>query len=162
MATRTVSRPKFMSLFRFAVIGITGVAVTGCIRYEYRRIACPVPPPIGASAVAWEASPGKKGSVAVHVATVDDRPPQAGASARVGSAPWRPLSPEGIARFDSIAPGAHELSVRAIGYTLARASVVVRADSGVFARAILARDRMVFEECFGTTQRVAKKWWQVW
>ena len=150
-----------MRFFRFAVMVIGAVTLAGCVRYEYRRIECPAPPPVGASATAWAATPGPTGSLVVHVATVEGRPPVAGASARLGSLPWRHFSLEGSVRFDSLPAGLHELTVRGIGYHPARTAIFMRTDSGVVARAVLAADRIVINESCGTMQRVPKPWWKV-
>lgn len=138
------------------------ICLAGCNRYEYRTIQCESRPPAAASAIGWEPIPHRSGSIEVSVRATGTGTPILGngTAASLDSAAWHQTAADGAVRFDSIPPGRHTLMVRAIGYHLALAPVVMQPDSGVAALAVMAQARTLINEACGATYRVRKPWWQ--
>ncbi len=146
-----------------AVLGLS-LCVAACHRYEYRPVSCHSYSPVAASAIAWQATSGKAGTVVVRVVgvTVTDTVLLTTSSARLDAGGWRPPGKDGLVRFDSIKFGPHALAVRALGYGLATATVVVPPDSGVSAVAGMAQHVIMLDGCGMLVECVSKPWWKLW
>lgn len=145
--------------------------LAGCNRYEWRQAECPPRiEPAPHSAAAWQAVSGPP-AIAGRVLAVEgggaaralvaitrtDRSPGQQGENRVRSTM---ADDAGAFRFDSVAPGTYALTARSIGYIVAREAVRVPADSSAVVAAVLARDRIGFDECGYVKYRVRKPWWK--
>ena len=135
-----------------------------CNRYELRPLPCPVETPSGGSAIAWERVPGSVGTLTLSIHSVADGPSLVRASpqARIGRENWRVFNLDGMIRFDSLAPGPQEVSVRALGYRAAHTTVVMPEGGGVRAAATVALYPMSFDGGCGMMYRARKPWWKLW
>lgn len=135
-----------------------------CNRYELRPVPCPVETPNGGSAIAWERTPGTVGTMTLSLHSISDSASllRTGPQARIGRQGWRVFGPDRTIRFDSLAPGPHEVTVRVLGYRAAHATVVMPADGAVRAAATVALYPMSFDGGCGMMYRARKPWWKLW
>ena len=147
----------------WSLVSIVGV-LAACHRHEYRVVECEPPPPASAgSAIGWEAAPGQHGSVIVRLRSLSgsDSLAYQGPSARLDTLPWRSPGRDGVVRFDSVRPGSYELTVRAVGYLAARATIRVQPDSGVVALAAMAQYPVRLDGgCGQMLYPTRKPWWR--
>ena len=156
---------KVSPAIKLYVLGLLGGAsLLACNRYELRPVPCPVETPNGGSAIAWERTPGKVGTMTLSLHSISDSASllRTGPQARIGQQSWRVFGPDGTIRFDSLAPGPHEVTVRVLGYRAAHTTVVMPDDGAVRAAATVALYPMSFDGGCGMMYRARKPWWKLW
>jgi hypothetical protein len=120
------------------------------------------------SAIAWELEPGHPRSVHLRVIAVEaGRVPIYVRARLLPDSAWHSARQRGEyvdVQFDSVAPGAHQLEVRAfVGFRPASVVLWVPAqDSGVEALASLAVEDIPINELCGSRQLTRKPWWKFW
>jgi hypothetical protein len=139
------------------------ILLLACNRYEYRTMLCPNPRP-SLSAIAWEYEAGHPRSIHLRVTGVE-----AGltlisyVAILLPDSVWQRRQNGGDIQFDSVAPGAHHLEVRGLGFRSASVVVWVPAqDSGVEAVASLAVANDAISELCSSRQLTRKPWWKFW
>ena len=152
------------SLRRVSLSLISGLLLPGCNRYELRPVPCPPEIPNGGSSIAWERTSDNVGTLVLSVRTIIDSVSLApyGPQARIGSSSWRVFGTDGRIQFDSLAPGSHEVSVRALGYRAAHATVIMPEEGGLRAIATVALYPISFDGGCGMMYRARKPWWKLW
>jgi hypothetical protein len=157
--TRCVTAGRFTAP---AIVLVLGGAA--CNRYEQRRIVCPPGAPTAASSIAWQLAPDAPGTLTLESRTVNNARIRAAMNpqARLDTLAWRVIAADGTLRFDSVSPGPHDLTVRALGHRVARTKVVVPPGAGVLALAAMAADPISINEVCGMTLTVPKPWWKFW
>jgi len=144
----------------------TGLAILllACNRYEYRTMQCPPNPRPPSSAIAWEPEAGHPRSIHLRVTAVEaGLTPLSYVAILLPDSAWQRRTNGGDIQFDSVAPGAHHLEVRGLGFRSASVVLWVPAqDSGVEALASLAVEDIVINELCGSRQLTRKPWWKFW
>jgi hypothetical protein len=148
--------------YAFGFLG--GALMLACNRYEMRPVPCPVETPNGGSTIAWERVSGTVGSLTLALRSIsgDTTLLRTGPQARIGNQGWRVFGPDGIIRFDSLALGPQEVSVRVLGYRAAHTTVVMPDDGAVRAAATVALYPLSFDGGCGMMYRARKPWWKLW
>jgi hypothetical protein len=142
-------------------------AVVGCNRFEYVRDECPPPQSPGPrSAIGWLNVPRREGSLEVRVLDLASEQALRNASVRIrrdSAAPFVDVPADSDRyRLIGIEPGQYLLDVRYLGYRRAQAPISVRADSGVRAVAVMARERLTLDGCGYVVSLAKKPWWKRW